>query len=70
MKEVYEIIDNGEVIWLDIPEEEEWDSDVFMARRQLEDVLYRSPEVANLIYLLELDMVVETNHEYFPYVWW
>ncbi|GEM_PF-2733505 len=69
MKEVYEIIDNGEVIWLDKPEEEGWDIDVFMARRQLEDVLYRSPEVANLIYLLELDMVVETNHEYFPYVW-
>ena len=69
MQEVYKIKDNGLVVWLDIPEGEDWDFDVVMARRQLEDVLYRSPEVADLIYLLQLDMVVETNHEYWPYVW-
>lgn len=69
MQEVYKIKDNGLVVWLDIPEGEEWDFDVCMARRQLEDVIYRSPEVADLIYLLQLDMVVETNHEYFPYIW-
>ncbi len=69
MQEVYEIIDNGLVVWLDIPEEDEWDSDVYMASRQLENVIYYTPEVADLIYLLQLDMVVETNHEYLPYVW-
>lgn len=70
MQEVYKIKDNGMVVWLDIPEGEDWDFDVVMARRQLEDVLYRSPEVADLIYLLQLDMVVETNHGYWPYVWY
>lgn len=69
MQEVYKIKDNGLVVWLDIPEGEAWDFDVVMARRQLEDVLYRSPEVADLIYLLELDMVVETNHGYWPHAW-
>ena len=69
MQEVYKIKDNGLVVWLEIPEEVEWDSDVYMARRQLENVIYYTPEVADLIYLLQLDMVVETNHEYFPYIW-
>ena len=70
MQEVYEIIDNGLVVWLDIPEEDEWDSDVYMASRQLENVIYYTPEVADLIYLLQLDMVVETNHGYWPYAWY
>lgn len=69
MQEVYKIKDNGLVVWLDIPEGEEWDFDVSMASRQLEDVIYRTPEVADLIYLLQLDMVVETNHEYWPHAW-
>jgi hypothetical protein len=69
MQEVYKIKDNGLVVWLEIPEEEEWDSDVYKASRQLENVIYYTPEVADLIYLLQLDMVVETNHEYWPYVW-
>lgn len=69
MQEVYKIKDNGLVVWLDIPEGEEWDFDVSMARRQLEDVIYYTPEVADLIYLLQLDMVVETNHEYWPHAW-
>lgn len=69
MQEVYKIKDNGLVVWLDIPEEDEWDIDVYMASWQLEDVIYYTPEVADLIYLLQLDMVVETNHEYWPYVW-
>jgi len=69
MQEVYKIKDNGLVVWLDIPEEVEWDSDVYRASRQLENVIYYTPEVADLIYLLQLDMVVETNHEYWPYVW-
>ena len=70
MQEVYKIKDNGLVVWLEIPEEVEWDSDVYMASRQLEDVIYYTPEVADLIYLLQLDMVVETNHEFWPYVWY
>ena len=70
MQEVYKIKDNGLVVWLDIPEGEAWDFDVAMARRQLENVIYYTPEVADLIYLLQLDMVVETNHEYWPYVWY
>lgn len=70
MQEVYKIKDNGQVVWLEIPEEDEWDSDVYMASRQLEDVIYYTPEVADLIYLLQLDMVVETNHAYWPYVWY
>ncbi len=69
MQEVYKIKDNGLVVWLDIPEGEEWDSDVYMASRQLEDVIYYTPEVADLIYLLQLDMVVETNHAYWPHAW-
>ena len=70
MQEVYKIKDNGLVVWLEIPEEVEWDSDVYMASRQLENVIYYTPEVADLIYLLQLDMVVETNHEFWPYVWY
>ena len=70
MQEVYKIKDNGLVVWLEIPEEVEWDSDVYKASRQLEDVIYYTPEVADLIYLLQLDMVVETNHEFWPYVWY
>lgn len=70
MQEVYKIKDNGLVVWLEIPEEVEWDSDVYRASRQLENVIYYTPEVADLIYLLQLDMVVETNHEYWPYVWY
>ena len=70
MQDVYKIKDNGLVVWLEIPEEDEWDSDVYKASRQLEDVIYYTPEVADLIYLLQLDMVVETNHEYWPYVWY
>jgi len=70
MQEVYKIKDNGLVVWLDIPEGEAWDFDVAMARRQLEDVIYYTPEVADLIYLLQLDMVVETNHGYWPCVWY
>ena len=69
MQEVYKIKDNGLVVWLDIPEGEDWDFDVSMASRQLENVIYYTPEVADLIYLLQLDMVVETNHEYWPYAW-
>lgn len=69
MQEVYKIKDNGLVVWLDIPEEDEWDIDVAMASWQLEDVIYYTPEVADLIYLLQLDMVVETNHEYWPHAW-
>lgn len=70
MQEVYKIKDNGLVVWLDIPEGEAWDFDVAMASRQLEDVIYYTPEVADLIYLLQLDMVVETNHGYWPCVWY
>ena len=70
MQEVYKIKDNGLVVWLEIPEEVEWDSDVYRTSRQLENVIYYTPEVADLIYLLQLDMVVETNHEYWPYVWY
>lgn len=70
MQEVYKIKDNGLVVWLEIPEGEAWDFDVAMARRQLEDVIYYTPEVADLIYLLQLDMVVETNHGYWPCVWY
>ena len=70
MQEVYKIKDNGLVVWLDIPEGEAWDVDVAMARRQLENVIYYTPEVADLIYLLQLDMVVETNHGYWPYAWY
>lgn len=70
MQEVYKIKDNGLVVWLEIPEEVEWDSDVYRASRQLENVIYYTPEVADLIYLLQLDMVVETNHGYWPYAWY
>lgn len=70
MQEVYNIKDNGLVVWLDIPEGEDWDFDVAMARRQLENVIYYTPEVADLIYLLQLDMVVETNHGYWPNIWY
>lgn len=70
MQEVYKIKDNGLVVWLEIPEGEAWDFDVSMARRQLENVIYYTPEVADLIYLLQLDMVVETNHGFWPYAWY
>ena len=70
MQEVYKIKDNGLVVWLEIPEGEAGDFDVAMASWQLEDVIYYTPEVADLIYLLQLDMGVETNHEFWPYVWY
>jgi hypothetical protein len=52
---------------MEIPEDEKWDIDVNMACRGLENVIAEEPEVMDLIEAFGCDIVVDTNHEFFPF---
>lgn len=67
MEQDYKIRSNGECVWMEIPEDEKWDIDVNMACRGLENVIAEEPAVMDLIEAFGCDIVVDTNHEFFPF---
>ena len=67
MEQDYKIRSNGECVWMEIPEDEKWNIDVNLANRNLQDVVAEEPAVMDLIEAFGCDIVVDTNHEYYPF---
>ena len=68
MTKGYPILMNEYTVWLDMKDDgENWDIDVFLAHDDLKDLVQREPSVKDLIEAFDCDIVVDTNHEYYPF---
>lgn len=57
----YPILTNEDSVWLDVPEDQDWDIDVFMAEWRLKEMVYYNPIIMYVIELFDCELEVETN---------